>query len=66
VDWARLDQDTVDMTLVYSDRLKALNGKGRCPKCGTDQVQLTAYIDVRPAQWKCRECKTRFEFEPSE
>lgn len=33
-----------------------------CPRCGTRQVQL---IDnCQPAQWKCRSCKRRFEYEP--
>lgn len=33
-----------------------------CPCCAAEQVQLTDYHE--PAQWKCRECKFRFEFEP--
>lgn len=36
-----------------------------CPECRTEQVQLVAYIDVA-AQWKCRICKHRFEYEPNE
>lgn len=35
----------------------------RCPKCDDVQVQLTSYLDVA-AQWKCRICKHRFEYEP--
>ena len=34
----------------------------KCPKCGTKQVQCTEYLNT-PAQWKCRECKHRFEYE---
>ncbi len=26
-----------------------------CPECGTEQVQLTSWIDS--IQWKCRHCK---------
>lgn len=33
------------------------------PDCGTEQVQLVLYIDCA-AQWKCRVCRTRFEYEP--
>lgn len=35
----------------------------RCPECNTDQVQLIAGME-KPAQWKCRRCKHKFEFEP--
>ena len=34
-----------------------------CPQCGTEQVQLVDHI-VKPAQWKCRHCKYKYEFEP--
>lgn len=34
----------------------------RCFRCGDRQVQHT---DInRPAQWRCRICRYRFEFEP--
>lgn len=35
-----------------------------CPRCNTRQVQLVGYIGVDPAQWKCRECKHQFAYEP--
>ena len=34
----------------------------KCPKCEAKQVQCTEYLNT-PAQWKCRECKHRFEYE---
>ena len=35
----------------------------KCIECETPQVQLTQYF-YRPAEWKCRHCKTVFLFEP--
>lgn len=35
-----------------------------CPKCKDAQVQLIEYINIKPATWKCRICKFKFEFEP--
>ena len=35
-----------------------------CPECGNRQVQLLAYIDTKPADWKCRGCSHRFVWEP--
>lgn len=35
-----------------------------CPSCGTRQIQLIGYMDIIPAQWKCRRCKHKFEWEP--
>ncbi len=37
-----------------------------CPECGTRQVQLIGYINTSPAQWKCRHCKHKFEWEKVE
>lgn len=34
-----------------------------CPKCDTEQVQLTGY-NGSPAEWKCRHCKVSFTYEP--
>jgi len=35
-----------------------------CPKCGESwQIQLVDWM-IMPARWKCRTCKTRFEFDP--
>lgn len=34
-----------------------------CPECCTRQVQLVGYINIKPAQWKCRHCKHNFEWE---
>ena len=46
-------------------RLRHLSSLGPvCPKCCTRQVQLRRYVDVSPAQWKCRMCKHDFEYEP--
>ncbi len=51
-----------------ADRKKLLgermnDQKLECPECHTRQVQLVDYIDVIPAQWKCRHCKHKFEWE---
>ena len=40
--------------------------KLECPECKTRQVQLIGYIDIFPAQWKCRRCKNKFEWEIEE
>ncbi|AOQ26823.1 hypothetical protein [Vibrio phage S4-7] len=40
--------------------------KLECPECKTGQVQLIGYIDIFPAQWKCRHCKHKFEWEIDE
>lgn len=37
----------------------------RCVRCGTNQVQLTAWATGEPALWKCRHCKKQFSFEPA-
>lgn len=34
-----------------------------CPECKTRQVQLVGYINIHPAQWKCRHCKEEFVWE---
>lgn len=34
-----------------------------CPECDRPQLQLIGYIDIVPAQWKCRLCKHKFEWE---
>lgn len=34
-----------------------------CPSCATNQVQLTYYF-AQPAEWKCRECRAEFKYEP--
>lgn len=52
----------------YADRRvllgKRMNEQGlECPKCHTRQVQLTGYMDIKPAQWLCRHCKHKFEWE---
>jgi rubredoxin len=35
----------------------------RCPACGADQVQIMQH--EQPAEWRCRECRHRFAFEPA-
>lgn len=35
----------------------------RCPACGADQVMVR--LRPAPAQWKCRMCKHRWEWEPA-
>lgn len=30
-----------------------------CPRCSTQQVQIIN-MHIRPAEWKCRMCKTKF------
>ena len=39
------------------------NQKIVCPECESLQVQLRYYAHA-PAEWKCRGCKTLFEYEP--
>ena len=43
-------------------RMRICRQAPRCPKCRTEQVQLT---DCRPlAAWKCRHCKHKWRHEP--
>lgn len=58
-DWERIEQRV--------DRRDFLcRHPPKCPECGADQVQLMAYIDVTPAEWRCRvDRRHRFTFEPS-
>lgn len=37
-----------------------------CPECHTRQVQLVGYVNIYPAQWKCRHCKHEFEWDGSD
>lgn len=34
-----------------------------CPACGATQVQLRHWF-TEPAEWRCRECKQEFIYEP--
>jgi hypothetical protein len=34
----------------------------RCPACGAEEVQIMRH--EQPAEWRCRECRHRFTFEP--
>ena len=57
-----------DKVLSYGDRCKELGmrmnqQKLQCPKCSTRQVQLVGYINIKPAQWRCRQCKHNFDWE---
>ncbi len=36
-----------------------------CPRCNATQVQIIDW-KMRPAQWRCRLCKTYFTAEPDE
>lgn len=60
--------DIIKDALVYADRREYLSKemnkqKLTCDKCGTNQVQLTGYIEQN-AEWKCRHCKYIFIWEP--
>lgn len=47
------------------ERLKRLKRAAPiCGKCGAEQVQLVEWVGLPLAQWKCRVCKHRWEFEP--
>lgn len=36
-----------------------------CPECGDRQIQLLAYIQTEIADWRCRCCGHRFEWDPN-
>ena len=56
--------DIIERALKHTDRRLFLGKQAIvCPDCGTNQVQLTNHF-VTPAEWKCRHCKKRFNFEP--
>lgn len=62
------DNDYWERVKGYADRREELGRKMNtlglaCPECNTRQVQLVAYMDIKPAQWKCRHCKHKFEWE---
>ena len=53
----------VTKALQLADRRESAARQHRsCPKCGTEQVQLTDW-STPLLKWKCRQCKYRFEFE---
>ena len=56
------DFDTsIETTTKRRDFLRSSSVK--CPECGEEQVELTQFFRP-PAQWKCRGCKHKFDFEP--
>ena len=34
-----------------------------CPKCESEQQELTDWIFSKKAKWKCRDCKFCYEYE---
>lgn len=57
--------ETLEAALAYADRRERLiRTAPKCEACGSEQVQLIAYINT-PATWKCRKCRMRFVKEPS-
>lgn len=46
---------------VYERRMDICRAALPCPHCGTRQVQLVAYSLERPSEWKCRECRYKWE-----
>ena len=55
----------IDHAMTFVDRRKHLGERmPRCPSCCSSQVHLVAYIEVTPAEWKCRTCRFNFAFEP--
>lgn len=37
--------------------------KLECPECKTRQVQLIGYLNIKPAEWRCRRCRYHFSWE---
>lgn len=62
-DWYSFNQSISKLAEEYGARMDYLASSGvRCPSCEDLQVQL---ISRRaPAQWKCRSCGYKFEYEP--
>ncbi len=63
-------QHLIDMSKLFAlgDRRELLGKrmnkqKLECPECGTRQVQLVGYLNIKPAEWKCRHCKHEFNWE---
>jgi ribosomal protein L37AE/L43A len=61
-------QEDTNYIMTVTDRRselgKRMNEKKlECPACRTRQVQLVGYMNIVPAQWKCRKCKHKFEWE---
>ena len=57
-------QDIMRGALKHAERREFLAKHGiRCPKCGTNQVQLMDHF-VSPAEWRCRHCRHEFTYEP--
>lgn len=59
---------TDDWLTGTTDRIELLGKrmnqhKLTCPACDRPQLQLIGYINIVPAQWKCRLCKHKFEWE---
>jgi transposase-like protein len=54
----------VENALLLSERREFLGrNMPACPSCTTKQVQLIDGVN-KPAEWKCRHCKTKFTHEP--
>jgi transposase-like protein len=59
-----------DIMKIWDEQMEAIvqrsaflcHNARHCPFCGTNQVQLKKH--TRPAEWRCRICKKRFEYEP--
>ena len=60
-----MNNSEINFAMQYAERRSFLGrNMPSCPECRSQQVQLTGYINVWPAEWKCRHCKHRFIFEP--
>jgi transposase-like protein len=59
-DWGITEQE-LEAIIARDDLL--MRNSPLCPDCMSGQVQIK---DKRtPAEWRCRECKRRFTFEPA-
>lgn len=50
------------VTALAIRRIRICKAAIPCPKCGTRQIYL--YDHAPLAEWKCRECRHRWWFEP--
>ena len=58
-----LPENWMDLALQFANRhMRICKQAPACPKCRTQQVQLTNPLPL--AAWKCRHCKHEWRFEP--
>lgn len=59
---AVLKRFDADFAELFRRRDVIMRHQPKCPSCTSPQVQIMS--ELKPAQWRCRICKHKFESEP--